>query len=497
MFHYIFAKDEISYIAIAQRYADGNVSTAVNAYWAPLLSWLIAIPIALGVSPFWSAKLVTVAIGLFTLISVRALASAFDVDRPLRRFLDVVLVPMLVFASLAFVTPDLLLVGLLALYFSVVFDRDYARRRWAGVACGVLGALSFFCKQYAFFFFLGHLVVMTGVHCALGPDATTRRRVLRHGLSALAVFSALVLAWVGMLHHKYDRLMLGVNGTYNYAIVGPDSPGRPIFYFGFVAPPDARATSVWEEPYYFSSRVRSWSPVDSLPALKHQLKLVVQNLERTVDVFQTFSVFTAAILTGGLLLCIAGLGVLRERLAIVAALLTIALYPLGYLPVHSEERYLWPMFPLLVLMGSVLVSVLFGSHFFASQLRRRALIALFGLSLLVHPLAELCRRANDGRDVAAIAEQLEGSGLEHAKLASNAPDYNASVVVAYHLNAKYYGMARQGATEEQVVDELQYHHIEYYLAWEGQPMTSAALERAREVRGKTRVLTIYKVRPSH
>ncbi len=37
-FNYIFAKDEINYISIAEKYARGEFFVTPNALWAPLLS---------------------------------------------------------------------------------------------------------------------------------------------------------------------------------------------------------------------------------------------------------------------------------------------------------------------------------------------------------------------------------------------------------------------------------------------------------------------------
>ena len=40
---YVIFADGISYLQIADNYGAGNWQLAVNAYWSPLLSWLIAL----------------------------------------------------------------------------------------------------------------------------------------------------------------------------------------------------------------------------------------------------------------------------------------------------------------------------------------------------------------------------------------------------------------------------------------------------------------------
>jgi hypothetical protein len=55
-YRHIFNKDEISYISIAEKYARGDFIHAVNAYWAPLLSWLLAPLLWLGLPYNYAAK---------------------------------------------------------------------------------------------------------------------------------------------------------------------------------------------------------------------------------------------------------------------------------------------------------------------------------------------------------------------------------------------------------------------------------------------------------
>jgi hypothetical protein len=55
--------DGTSYISIAEKYARGDFRNAINGYWGPLLSWLMAPLIAFGVGPFAAARIVILAAG--------------------------------------------------------------------------------------------------------------------------------------------------------------------------------------------------------------------------------------------------------------------------------------------------------------------------------------------------------------------------------------------------------------------------------------------------
>jgi len=51
--NYIFP-DDISYLEIARNYAAGRWSLAINSYWSPLLSWMLAAPMKWpGIPAYW------------------------------------------------------------------------------------------------------------------------------------------------------------------------------------------------------------------------------------------------------------------------------------------------------------------------------------------------------------------------------------------------------------------------------------------------------------
>jgi hypothetical protein len=58
-------------------------------------------------------------------------------------------------------TPDLLVAVILVVYLGVVVGADYPRSLWQGAACGLLGALAYLAKAYAFPFFLAHFLAVS------------------------------------------------------------------------------------------------------------------------------------------------------------------------------------------------------------------------------------------------------------------------------------------------------------------------------------------------
>ena len=73
-FQFWINTDATAYLSIARQYLAGEFSRAVNAYWGPLLSWLMVPLLATGVAPLMAARVVELAAGLATLFAMRWLA---------------------------------------------------------------------------------------------------------------------------------------------------------------------------------------------------------------------------------------------------------------------------------------------------------------------------------------------------------------------------------------------------------------------------------------
>jgi len=253
-YQYIITSDSISYISIAQKYAIGDVSNAINGYWGPLISWLL-IPFSLfGSTKMYlvhSAKILNLIIGFFTLIGVKFLFSKFLSDEKLTNIILFALIPSVLYFAFYKFTPDLLIVCILLFYLGVLFDPKYSFRLQNGFACGVLGALAYFSKSYAFVFFICHFIIFNIFFYFHEIDNEKRNKVKKNFILGLTVFLALSGIWIGLISDKYDKITIGTSGTYNQAVLGPESEGHPPLYQGLFEPPNKSAISAWEDPSYF------------------------------------------------------------------------------------------------------------------------------------------------------------------------------------------------------------------------------------------------------
>lgn len=528
--HYMsfYYKDEISYVAAAERYARGEWSTAPNSLWGPLISWLVAVALRLGMTSIVASRVVSLILGGLTLWSVQRLARTFALSRGLQALYLAILVPYLTYYALFGVCDDLALTGLLTYYFATIFDPRYSGRRFAGALCGVLGGVAYYAKGFALGFFLIHFTICSAIHFVAAHQSEARRNIVNQWGAGLAVFAVLAALWVGLLNQKYGIVTFGITGKYNYEIMGPEAKDRPTFAMGFVRPPEATTVSIWEDPAYLydvpkarECCLKPWSPFDSRIAFQRQIDLFKLNLGRTLLVFLKYSPLTYAVALGGLVFGLLPLWAGRradgprakpkswrarrnwwieqtrdllgtpKRFVAILALFTILLYPIPYTLVFSDERFFWPVLIVILGLGLSLLDHLVSTASVPPKIRP-IMLGVFALSFLPFPLHKLTE-SHAARDAtASFARQLEAAHMSGITFASNT-DYGAAVCVGYQLKAKYFGQAAPDMSDREIANDLQHQGVQYYFVWDAPAVSRPGMTLIRVLKAEYRTLAIYAV----
>ncbi len=472
--------DGISYISIARRYLAGDLRGAVNGYWGPLFSWALVPFLALRIDPLLAGKLLSILIGLVTIPGLDALAGRFALSGRLRTVVLAALLPALWQFTFHSLSPDFLVVCVLVWYFSVVFDPRYRDSARLAVACGVLGALAYFAKAYGFHFFLAHFTLMAVLLWIGGGNAAERRAALRNYAVGLAAFAVLAGAWIGVLSAKYGGPTVATTGPYNHALSAPGSRGQPMHYRGFLAPGDAAAISVWEDPSFIP--LRDWSATASVGMMKHQAKVLADNLRIIVRMFGAYSPLAALFLVAYLLFCVQPPRRSLRPGGEAWPLLTLLLYPAGYALVLVQERYLFACLILLALMGAHVAQRLEEGGFLTGH-RRTVAWLILALSLAAQPARQVAAqyRSGGGRAVQALSVRLARQSALRGDIASNG-EWARTLSLAYHLRLRYFG--EQGDTPaEAVVPDLVRLGVRYYFVWDGTAEEEARFQGYPEVTG--------------
>jgi len=488
------APDAISYLTIARKYRAWEFNDAINGYWSPLLSWLVAPLLCLGAPMEVTGKCLELAIGAGALVAVWWLGKRLELTEVVRVWTTLAVVPAVAMYALTDTTPDLLVAMLLAVYISVVIGPDYPRSSWQGAACGLLGALAYLAKAYALPFFLAHYLAVSGyLFLRRRSSRVELSRLTAATVAGLIVFAVVAGGWTGLLSRKYSRLTIGTTGAFQYRLL---SQGNPIEVGGLYPPANKLAISAWEDPTDLSivprpprasppARPRPAVVPAAVPRVKPFLPdgpfsrlfyRVYHNLIRYTGTLFRLSPLWPFILLG---LLIAYWNVPRggERDRWVILIGTMLLYPAGYLLIFINERFFWLITFLLSLSAGLLTTAL-------PVLRRKPWSTCFAvvvaLSLSLWPAWLLIRlRHHVLEETPAVAAQLRPMMPPETRIASDL-EWGITSSIAFHIDARYYGLLRCDASAKEQQQQLQQHRIDYLLVW-GDPAWCAFLESAREV----------------
>ncbi|RMF61399.1 MAG: hypothetical protein D6748_01730 [Calditrichaeota bacterium] len=497
-FRYKMYPDVISYISIAQKYLNGNVYEALNGYFAPMYSWLLMPLLLTGLPPLIAIKLLTLFIGMFSIISSAILMNKLEIHKPIQNIILLTLAPVMVYFVYAYNTPDLLLVCVLLFYFLYLFKNSYSSKTSNGFITGVLGGIAYLSKYYAFPFFLVHFPVINILHYYRSKTKHEKHQVRKNFLVGLIAFSILSGVWILAISLKYNEFTITTSAKYVYYIMEPGTKGHPVGYQGFFNPTSKDSKSAWEDPSKLIQH--SWNPLKSINDIKHQIKLSLEFTQRVIDSFLAFSFFSFAILFSYLLIYLTPLNKNSLKRMHWFPLISLMIYASGFILVLPVERYLWIDAILILFMGGMVLEELFKSDFFTPH-RKKILLSFFVLSFWIHPFQQLALEQNAEKDVWELSQVLKNKYHISGNFASFSK-YKKPLYLAFFMDSKFYGAAREGCTGEELVQDLIKNDIDYFFVW-GRPGNNFSfidekypqLYRFEEItKGEIPTLRIFKIK---
>ena len=488
-YRYQINPDGISYISIAQTYLKGDFSHIVNGYWGPVLSWLLIPFLYFDLEPLLAMKLLALLTGLMTIIALRALSYKFEMPASARTVILFSAIPAVLFLAFSVITPDLLLACILLFYHVVIFSDDYAGRTSKGVVCGVLGGVAYLSKSFAFPFFVSHFLIMNVLHYFRSETKEVKKKVLTNFLIGFTVFAVISGVWIGLISHKYEKLIFGCSGQATLrGDAAPNGQGPAVLWQGFLEPPYETAVSAWDDPCYLE--MPPYNPLGSWFNFVHQLKVIGGNIQKTAGFFMEFSVLSLIIAIAYVLLWLRGFSIRKMPREVLYPMVTIALIVGGYCMVLVEARYIWILFVLMMLMGGYVLGRLFRNSFF-TKTRRAALLVIFFLAVTVPAAQDLREYTNRGKWIHNLSLALKDGIKPDSKIVSNT-SWPGSLYLAYHLDCRYYGAEKKNITRAELKRDLEKYGIDYYLVWGGVPIDYSFLTNYREITsGRIPGLKIY------
>jgi hypothetical protein len=234
--------DGVSYIEIAHAYIHRDFAHAVNAYWSPLYSWLLALVISFAHVPeYWEATCLHLINFFIYLLSLASFAFFFQeltssLSAPAAETLsrtrwawNVFGYSLFCYAALQLVgvgidQPDLLVLAASLLATGLLIRMKRGAASWAAyLALGVTLAAGYLAKAVMFplaFFFLFSSLFATG---------NWKRSALRT-TAALVMFLLVASPWILTLSKAKGRFTFGEAGRLNYAFYVNDLVHHPYWH---------------------------------------------------------------------------------------------------------------------------------------------------------------------------------------------------------------------------------------------------------------------------
>jgi len=463
LYRYNLNNDAVSYLSLAAKYARGDGLLAINSYWSPLFPWLLSLFVRAGLSGLLATRILAIITGAIILLLLPSFFGLFPMRRELRNTVIITAALLLLAWAMDIISPDMLLVLWLLLYFRIAADARLSERWWWGILCGLLGGLLFLTKSVGLPFFLVHFTIL----CAsTWSHKGNRRRVFVQFLSGIITCAVLAAPWISLISAKKGAWTFGESARVIHASYNPlVFASLPTTVQGLFPPPDASATSMWDDPTTVP-RV-DWSPFESSARFIDQLKIIALNAAQLVEYL--FSSFWLLFITLGsaIVLSIGRRHSTPDRRVVRIYLLTVFILLGAYLPIVVDTRYFWgPVVLSLLLAASLLSGII--ERWNPSRKERRLTLALFLLSFAAMPLWNLVLIANDGRTVFLASEHLATREPLAGKRVA-ADNWKRGLALSHFLGARYFGQPRNPQDAVALESELLQYRIEYYLAYKNPP----------------------------
>ncbi len=436
-------------MAVAQAIKNGSLSDSINAYWG-LWSPLIVVPFLYipGWQPLLAMKVSSLFLGLIGLFSFYRLMDLYSLNPLIKLITKFLAIPLYLYFAFSQLSSDLLIVTLLTFYFSIIFNKDFGRTIKQGIFSGVLAGLLVMTKEYFLYYFVAHFLCISFLH------GWKKLKIIRVTLAGLAVFLIISISWGLVLHSKYGYFMFGSRGSFNTHFFNPRVQEYPMMTDGLLPTPNQYGYSIWDDPTLL--KLPSWSPFESEAYFQYQSNMMTINIYKLFQYYQEYSLLSLLVLLA------AAIKWFKTRQSVLLfTLITILTYPLGYLLISIESRYIWPNYILFIFLTANLIS-----HF------KKPGIVILGVIVLLTffklPVSYLKNYKNVDHTYYDHSVILKNHGIQNTTIASNT-NWHETLFTNLYNNNKYHGMTKPRQSYDQTIEELKRNNIDYYFVWGEDP----------------------------
>jgi hypothetical protein len=427
-FRHALNPDAVAYLQNARHYADGETSLAISGHWSPLISWIIALFLKLGLPPLFAARVFMILSAVFFLLGCLRLFCQFKISEMLLAWGIWTMALLSIPWSVENITPDLLLGGLTSFAFAEMISTRWFLKSGPALFCGLLWGLAYLCKSVALP--LGALTAVGIMVMWWKKERCQQFQIIRAFALTMAGMALVASIWIGVLTAHYGKLTVANSAGYNHSLVGPNVTNHLYLLDQGLRIPQPGRITIWEDP---PSPFPDWSPLTSWSNAKLQVQILLRNVP--VVIFM----LTSICLKFPILLAVSIVRLFRRNNAdnesnVWWAMLPVVILAVLFLPDYllvTEQRYFYCATPLLFVAAT-------GCRW------RRSFAPLLAACFLIPVFARAGLHLNSTRTAGECAvvlsekisaRQLAGSVVGSGKL----PGGRAGLYVAWHLQQPWYG----------------------------------------------------------
>lgn len=452
---YSLNADGIAYIQQAKLFADGHFATALNGCWNGLICLLISPFIKSGFDPVVVFKCFNGFLGALSIYSFYHLTTRFIKEKILLILIPFSLSIIIVSYSLHLLSPDVLQLLLISIYLNIVCSPDFFNSAKKLVLCGIIGALCYFAKAYNFYFFILNTLIALALCIPKQESKGFYKFYLSRASIVIVSFLLVVSPYVLLLSNKYGRFTISTAGpiTINKSLEPAFTDGEKLV----VPPPNQYALAIADDPSYFQKKYIT--PFTSTHYFLKQIKITLANVFEYAKLLTSISFFSIAIFLAFAIYLLAKKrfkNAANEKILFLSAFL----YPLGYLLIAIEWRYIWNVPILLIIMAGILMQHL---KPYLSKLIFNILIVFILASFITAPVLSLLKLDNQPY-IYATANSLKRNGIV-GNFVANLNGWrraNISYYYSYLNNSKLYGLFSPAFTYDKVMESANKYDIKYF-----------------------------------
>lgn len=465
-----FGADGVQYVSIAKHYADSNWSEALNAYWSPLISWLIWPMLELGLDPFWAFKIWRAVFALISFAALQRLAKRFELSG-WSRYLVLGSLGIFPLHWMMHETPDGIFAAILLILFLMHWPggNNWQPPKWYWT--GILLAVLYFSKSFGLPYFLILFPSWIAANLYYHRSIWVGRIWFRYALKSMGLALLLSGVWMILLSQSYGSLTYANSGKYNARILGSDISPTEIIADQFILPtfqgnlqeiPSGRLCA-WEEPYlselYNSAEASAKLENLGLNNWPHYRRNFTRNIKALAYNDGIFAIAVLLILLLSLQRSQINKWPFEQKFDALYCLIPVLIMIAGYSLILIQDRYLWA--------AEWFLAILFWMSW--KNIKKENFRLGFGIIALltlawtpVLQIADSLNQANLATEEFTVSRNQQLNSLEGPWASIDAPkpgNYRKLALMALYADKQYLGIS-SNFTQEPLQSEVKHLFVQ-------------------------------------